>query len=128
MKRFFNLLLILLFPLASLAFGPGDDIIKAFQSGNATNIAKFFDTNIDLQILSKDSTYSKSQAEQLLKSFFSNNSVSSFKVLHKVNSANDSSESIVGQMMSGGKSYRVHILIGKSGASKVIQELSIRQR
>lgn len=106
----------------------GDDIVKALSKGDANTVAKYFDSSVDVTILNTSDTYSKSQAQQVLKSFFSKHSVSDFKVLHNIDSKSGSSESVVGQLTSGKKSFRVYVLFSNSGSSKIIQEISIRER
>ena len=130
MKQLILLFTVLLVPLLSNAntAQAGNEITQAFSKGNASAVAKFFDSSVDVTIMDKSDTYSKSQAEQVLKSFFSKNSVSGFKVLHNVDSKSGSSESMVGQLTAGGKSYRVYVLIASSDSSKIIQEISIKER
>ncbi len=103
-------------------------ITSAISKGDATGVAKFFDSSVDVNILGDNGTYSKSQAEQMLKSFFTKNKVSSFKVIHNVNSPSGSSSSFVGQLNSNGKNYRLFVLMSDSGSSKIIQEITIKER
>lgn len=105
-----------------------DDVVAGLKKGDVSMLAKHFDSNVDVTLLGDSNTYSKSQATEVLKSFFAKNSVSNFKVIHNVDSKSGSSESIVGQITAGGKSYRVFILLSNAGSKQIIQEISIKTR
>lgn len=105
-----------------------DDVVAGLKKGDVSMLAKHFDSNVDVTLLGDSNTYSKSQATEVLKSFFAKNSVSNFKVIHNVDSKSGSSESIVGQITAGGKSYRVFILLANAGSKQIIQEISIKTR
>ncbi len=107
---------------------PSNEIIVAIKKGDSAAVAKFFDSRIDVHILDEKGTYSKEQAEQMLKSFFSKNKVSDFKVVHSVDSPDGTSSSIVGQLGAAGKSYRMYIVFSTSGTSQKIQELNIKDK
>jgi hypothetical protein len=59
---------------ASFLLHQPNDIIanigNAIKTGNATTVSKYFNSTIDLIVPCNDGTYSKSQAEQILKDFF----------------------------------------------------------
>lgn len=104
------------------------DIIAAIKKGDASGVAKFFDSRVDIQVDGQNGTYSKAQAEQMLRTFFTKNKVSNFKVVHSVDSPNGSSSSIVGQLNAGGKTYRMYIVFSTVGSKQTIQELNIKDR
>lgn len=131
MKNFIFTLLLFFVGFASYAspaYQAVDAISKALKAGDASAVAKHFDSSVDVTILKDANTYSKSQAEQVLKSFFSKNKVTGFTKKHDVASKSGSSESFVGDMTAGGKNYRVYVLLSSSGSSQIIQEISIRER
>ena len=75
---------ILLSLLSSFTLKIGiDDVIGAIKSGNAAQMAKFFDASVEISMPDKSNSYSKSQAEMVLKDFFSTNAVKNFEVIHK---------------------------------------------
>ena len=47
-----------------------DDIINAIKTSNSAQIAKEFDNTVEISLPSKSNTYSKGQAEVILKDFF----------------------------------------------------------
>ncbi|HRG24051.1 MAG TPA: DUF4783 domain-containing protein, partial [Chitinophagaceae bacterium] len=60
-----------------------DEVVSAIKSGNATELAKYLDDNVELTLPEKYDTYSKAQALVILKDFFSNNKVKGFELKHK---------------------------------------------
>lgn len=59
------------------------DVVRSINNGDAASVAKYFDNSVEMVLPGKSSTYSKSQAEMILKDFFYSNPVVSFKVLHQ---------------------------------------------
>ena len=100
-----------------------DDIAGAIRSGDARAITKFFGNNVDLTILSQEEMYSKAQAEQLLKDFFSKNTPSTFTIIHKGVSKEGSKYAIGNLVTSQGITYRTYFYIKQSGGNSIIQEL-----
>lgn len=47
-----------------------DDVLKALRSGNATQLAKYFDTRVDISLPNKSDNFSRNQAEMILRDFF----------------------------------------------------------
>jgi len=105
-----------------------DQIVQSISKGDAAGVAKFFDTSVDVNILGKSGTYSKPQAEQMLKTFFSQHRVDKFEIIHNTSSPNNSSNAFVGWLTSNGKRYRLFVQMAESGNSKIIQEISVRER
>lgn len=132
MNHIKKLLLFIVLPLSIVAFintPAGDEIVKSIRAGDAAGVAKYFDSSVEVTILSTSNTYSKSQAEQVLKEFFAKNKVSGFKLLHNVDSRGGDSESIIGTLSAGGNTYRVYVLLNRaSGNKNIIQEINIRER
>jgi hypothetical protein len=58
-------------------------IAESFKKGNARELARHFNNNIELVILDNEDVYSKSQAELILRDFFSANNPVDFKLLHQ---------------------------------------------
>lgn len=121
MKRIFTLLF-LSATLFSFAVLVGiDDVIAAIKSGNATQVSKYFDNTVDITLPEKSNTYSKSQAEVILRDFFSNNSVKGFQILHKGN--NGGSEYCIGKLTTSNASYRTTIFMKQKGDKQFLQEI-----
>jgi hypothetical protein len=98
------------------------DIEKAIQSGDAANVSKYFNSTIDLTVPGNDGTFSKTQAEMILKDFFTKNPIKSFSVNHK-GSSNDGSQYGIGTYATNGISYRTYFLLKKVDQNFLIQKL-----
>ncbi len=82
MKKFLKYGLVLfLFFLSS--FVSVDEVVSAIKNGNASQLSKYFDNTVEITVTDKSNTYSKSQAELVLKDFFNNNIVKNFDIVHK---------------------------------------------
>lgn len=98
-----------------------DDVIAAMKTGNASQVAKFFDNNVEISMPDKSNSYSKSQGELVLKDFFVTNMVKSFDVIHK--GENAGSQYCIGTLVTKGGSYRTTIFMKQKGDQQVLQEL-----
>jgi hypothetical protein len=98
-----------------------DDVVSAINVGDAPRISKYFDNMVEISINEKSHSYSKSQAEMVLRDFFSNRDVKTFKVAHRGNS-NDS-EYVVGCLTTESGVYRTSIFMKVRGDKKVINSL-----
>ena len=103
-----------------------DKISLALKSGNSKELAKYFDNNIELTILRENGAYSKVQAEQVLKNFFSNNPPKSFKLIHK-GSSNKGSQYGIGNLTTSKGTYRTYFYFKQKGEVFKIQELRIEE-
>ena len=100
-----------------------EDIGSSIRSGDAQSISKFFGNSVDLTIINKEEMYSKAQAEQMLKDFFSKNTPVSFAIIHKGVSKEGSKYAIGSLVTAQGTTYRTYFYIKQSGNNYFIQEL-----
>lgn len=98
-----------------------DDVIAAMKTGNASQVANFFDNNVEISMPEKSNSYSKRQGELVLKDFFTTNVVKSFEVIHK--GENAGSQYCIGTLVTKGGSYRTTIFMKQKGDQQVLQEL-----
>lgn len=62
-----------------------NDVSGNFKSGNAKEIAKYFNNSVELSISDETDTYSKAQAEQILRDYFTKNVPVNSTVIHLIN-------------------------------------------
>jgi len=127
MKQFFPIAAvsaILLF--SSFSFISIDEVVAAVKSGNAAQIARFFDNTVEISMPDKSNSYSKSQAEIILKDFFANNPVKSFDVIHK--GQNAGSQYCIGTLVTKTRSFRTTLYMKQKGDLQVLQELRFESR
>ena len=101
-----------------------EDVISAMKSGNASNVAKYFDNYVDITMPDKSNNYSKSQGELVLKDFFSINEVKGFDVKHKGN--NDNGEYCIGTLQTKSGNFRATVYMRMKGSKQVIQDIRIQ--
>ncbi len=103
-----------------------DEVATAMKTGNTAGIAKFFDNTVEISLPDKTGSYSKSQAEIILKDFFDNNPVKSFDVIHK--GQNAGSQYCIGTLVTKNGSFRTTIYMKQKGDVQVLQELRFESR
>lgn len=118
---------VLLVLLSAFTYKIGiDDVINAVKSGNASQVARFFDTNVEISMPDKSNSYSKSQAELVLKDFFATNPVKSFEIIHK--GENAGSQYCIGTLQTKNGAYRTTIFMKQKADVQVLQELRFENR
>lgn len=87
-----------------------ESIVSALNQGSSSNLSQYFDSSITLNINGQQGSYSKNQAEVVLRGFFKKNPPQSFSVVYK-NENNASFSSYVGEYQSIASSYKVFIKV-----------------
>jgi hypothetical protein len=121
-----NILIGLFLVFASIvsASPVSDNLAMALKTGNSTEIATYFGTSVDLSIPENEGVYSQTQAKLILKTFFSTNKPSDFKVVHSGDSKNSSHYSI-GNLITTKGTFRTYILYKEVNKKITILELKI---
>jgi len=123
MKKIMGLVLLAI-PLILLSFKPAyniDDVVAAIKSGNASGLAKYFDERVDISLPDKSDTYSRTQAEIIIKDFFNTKGVVSFEVKHK--GEQGGAQFCVGELKTRQGSYRTHLFMRQRGDRQLLQEI-----
>jgi len=101
-----------------------DNLSAHFKSANSKEIAANFSPSIDLIIIDEEDVYSKAQAEQILRSFFSKYPPVKSSVIHRLNTNPNYRYGALSLVTKNG-TFRVSITMKKSGNSFFITELRI---
>ncbi|MBC8046261.1 MAG: DUF4783 domain-containing protein [Fimbriimonadaceae bacterium] len=130
MKNHINfkfIVLLAVIPLTIMATAPGglENIAQSIRSGDAKQVAAYFDKMVEMKIGAKEATYSKAQAEQVLKDFFSKNKPLNFQFNHDGTSGANNAYYAIGTLKTDNAKYRVSVYMKKNGDTFIIQELSI---
>ncbi len=99
-----------------------DDISNALKTGNAPALSAYFHATLDVTVIQKQGTYSKSQAEQVVQNFFTANKPSAFAINHNGTSG-EGSKYIIGTLTTSTGEYRVYIYFKNLNGSELIQTL-----
>ena len=92
----------------------------AIKAGNASELAKFMNSTIELLLLDKEDFYKKNVAETILKDFFDEYHTKDFTIRHQ--GAKNDAQYAIGNLKTEKGDFRVYFLL-----KKVDQELLIHQ-
>ena len=126
MKSFFTLLTVSLLMSSFTFFSSIDEVITAMKAGNSSEIAKFFDNTVEVNMPEKSNSYSKSQAELVLRDFFNTNTVKTFEIIHK--GENAGSQYCIGTLVTKNGSFRTTIFMKQKGTRQVLQEITFENK
>ena len=98
-----------------------DDVALAMRSGNVTQLSGYFDNAVDISLPEITDTYSKSQAEMIIRDFFSTYKVQSFQVKHK--GENGGTEFCIGILKTSRGDFRTSLFMKLKGDRPMLQEL-----
>ena len=101
-----------------------DTLSGHFKAGNSKEIALNFSSSVDLIIIDEEDVYSKAQAEQILRSFFSKYSPVKSTVIHRLNTNPNYRYGALSLATKNG-TFRVSITMKKTGSAFFITELRI---
>lgn len=101
-------------------------ISKYISSSDADGLSAWFAENLEIDIMGSVNNSTRSQAKQIIKSFFSKYTPKSFSILHKSGKAPMSYA--VGNLTAGGEQFRVIIYVKASGEKNEIQQLRIEKQ
>jgi hypothetical protein len=123
MKALFNTLLVgsLIFLSSFIQQGSIDEVIVALRSGNSTDLSKFFDDNIELTLPDKSDSYSKAQAQLIVKDFFKNNGVKGFELKHKGDAPDG--HFCIGTLQTNSGSFRTNVFMKIKNNREVVREI-----
>ena len=98
-----------------------DEVISALKSGNAQELAKYIDDNVEIALPNKSDNYSKAQAVMVLKDFFANNKVSGFE--KQFAGENGGSKFCVGTLKTKSGNYRTTVFMKTKAGKQVVKEI-----
>lgn len=111
-----------------LLFAQGEDdtirnIATALKSGSAKELIGLCNNTVEIKIDGESSNYSKSQAEVILRDFFTKNPPQSFAYIHQ-GSSPEGLKYNIGKYTHADGSYRVVMFIKKIGNNYLIDTLN----
>ncbi|NVN95044.1 MAG: DUF4783 domain-containing protein [Bacteroidetes bacterium] len=98
------------------------NVTNAIRKGSASELAVYFNSSIDLTVPDKEGSFSKAQAEQIVKDFFTKNTPKSFEIKHQGKSA-DGSNYAIGTLVTNTGNFRTYFLIKSIANKSCIQQL-----
>ena len=98
-----------------------DQIISALRSGDASELSKYFDDNVEIALPTKSDSYSRSQAVMILQDFFANSGVKNFDV--KFKGENGGSQYCVGTLQGRSGSHRTTFFLANRNGKQLVREI-----
>ncbi len=123
MKHLFSTLLFgSILMLSSFTAQKGiDEVIGALRSGNSAQLSVFFDENVELTLPDKSDSYSRAQAQLIVKDFFGNNGVKGFELKHKGDSP--SGHFCIGTLQTNAGNFRTNVFMKVKNGKEVVKEI-----
>jgi hypothetical protein len=103
-----------------------DEMVGAFKTGNSSKLALYFDNVVAVTLPDKSDSYSKTQAETIIRDFFANNPVKGFDVMHKGD--NNGSQFFIGTLQTKNGSYRTTVFLKQKGERQFLQEIKLESK
>ena len=98
-----------------------DDVAIAIRSGNISQLSGYLDNRVDITMPDRSDTYSKSQAEMIIRDFFSTYEVQSFKIKRK--GENSGSEFCIGILQTRNGYFQTTVFMKQKGDKQLLQEI-----
>ena len=103
-----------------------DEIIQSLKTGNSKTLSEYFNQNVEMVVLENDNVYSKSQAQQIVSKFFSNNTPENFTVIHQ--GGKEGAQYVIGNLTTNKGNFRVYFLLKKNNGKDYIHQLRIEEQ
>lgn len=101
-------------------------ITKYIRLGDVEKLSAWFSDNLEITVFQVTNDASKSQAKQILKSFFDTYTPRAFNIEHTA--GRESMKYALGSMKAGGDIFRVTIFVSLEGSNYLIQQIKIEKR
>jgi len=101
-----------------------EDVINALKGGNAEELSRYIDDNIEISLPDKSDNYSRTQAVMVLKDFFNNNGVTGFEVQFK--GENGGGQYCIGNLKTKSGVYRTTVFMKSKEGKQVIKEIRFK--
>jgi len=98
-----------------------DEVIGTLRSGNSSQLSSYFDDNVELTLPDKSDSYSKAQAQLIVKDFFGNNGVKGFELKHKGDSPGG--HFCIGTLQTNTGNFRTNVFMKIKKGREVVKEI-----
>jgi hypothetical protein len=104
-----------------------DQITAAIRIGNAGELSRYLDNRVDIALPEKSDSYSKIQAEMIIRDFFSTNGVQNFTIKHRAPNGGGY-EFCVGLLQTRNGDYRTTLFLKQKGDRQLLQEIRFQSQ
>jgi Domain of unknown function (DUF4783) len=99
-----------------------EQVRETIKAGSAKELSKFLNQTVDVMIDEQLQTYSKAQAEFVLRDFFKAHPAAEFNIIHQ-GSSKGGQPFAIGLYKSGAETYRVFMKIKAADNQKLVHEI-----
>jgi hypothetical protein len=103
-----------------------DEVANALRKGNATEISKYIDDNVEISLPGKSNNYSRAQAIMILKDFFANNGVTGFDIKHK--GEYNGNQYCIGMLQTRSGIYRTTVYMKTKNGKQLVREIRFQSQ
>ncbi|MDR3681310.1 MAG: DUF4783 domain-containing protein [Flavipsychrobacter sp.] len=104
-----------------------EDVVNAIKSNRVSDMTKYFDNIVPITINNVQSTYSRTQAELVLKDFFGKNTPKDITILNS-GAPTPSSKFAIGDLTTNTGKYSIYILFKlKDNNNYLLQEIRLNK-
>jgi hypothetical protein len=124
MKPLFTTLLmgsLLILSSFTMQGGSIDEVIGALRSGSSADLSRHFDEKVELTMPDKADSYSKAQAQLIIRDFFGNNGVKGFDLKHKGDSPGG--HFCIGTLQTNAGNFRTNVFMKVKNGKEVVKEI-----
>lgn len=97
------------------------------RNGNSTAMTQYFDNTVSITLGGKISSYSKAQAEMVMKDFFGKNPVQDYVIMQTGSATDNRTKYAIGELKTSNGSYQLYILMKLMDNNYVLQEIRIER-
>ncbi len=98
-----------------------DAVTTALKSGNVSQLSPYLDMRVDISLPDKSDTYSKTQAEMVIRDFFNTHAVQNFKITQE--GENGDFIFCTGLLQTQSGNYRTTLFFRQKGDKQFLQEI-----
>lgn len=122
-KKYYLFFYFILLAATAQAQSQLTDIVNAVRSNRVSDMKKYFDNTVPITINSRQSVYSRAQAEVVLKDFFHNNNPKELTIENS-GSPDNTSQFVIGDFNTPNGKYSLYILLKlKDRNNFMVQEI-----
>ena len=125
LKKIVFTLLFVFAATAGFAQAPLEAVGSSIGSGNVGGISRHFDNAVSLTVPGSQATYSRSQAEMVLRDFFNKNGPKGLSINRS--GENSSGSYAIGTLATANGNYRTYFVLRSKGSGYVIQEIRLER-
>lgn len=104
-----------------------EDVVNAIKSNRISDMTRYFDNVVPITINNVQSTYSRTQAELVLKDFFIRNAPQDVNIINS-GSPTSSSKFAIGDVTTNSGKYSIYILFKlKDNTTYMLQEIRLNK-